>query len=189
MNGKIVEMYNKASEMVVKLGLPSDLLYDVISDIENNRDNLFIIKAHALMEAVIAYLVSLNIKLKNQSEEKTEKFAKFLSSLNMRGKNGSLYLARDLGIITEDIYDFMNTLADIRNDYAHNINIMKLPIEDYLNNHKIKRDKLDIIKVFKSDSSIPNSAIAFIILLGIHHCLLHVHHQINNKAITLLGAD
>ena len=183
----IEKIYGEANAILNKLGLPEDLFYDITNDIKYNRDALFIIKSHALMEALIKYLLTNNIRLKSHSKDHEKKLAGFLSSLSMKGNNGSIKLAFNIGVITKEIHDFADAISEVRNSYAHRINDMRLKIEEYLSNKRGIIYKLDILGALQKYKSLPDRAIRLCIMLIILHCLSYVHNADRMNKKTLLG--
>ena len=112
---------------------------------DTNKDNDFfaIMKISSTIEPLINDALSVEIRIlrkgKIESESASE-IAKFVNKTKDRLKKAKL--AKDIGIITPDRYNFISAIYQLRDRYAHNIKNIHLDIFEIIK--KVEIDDNDI---------------------------------------------
>jgi len=127
----------------------SDLFDEAIHEIEkeikvpegffkgllNEDDWSFIIKIHALIEAVISFLL-----VKSLSKPKLKNVISFLELSNTR--TGKLAFIKDLNLLKKKHRRFIKCLSEIRNSLTHNVSNVGINLDGFFNElNKQKRDE------------------------------------------------
>lgn len=104
-----------------EIGIPNGYLYGI----EKEDDWSFIIKASAIMEAVITHLLIAHFNDVKLNEN--------ISFMNMGGKTGKISFAESLKIGSKENLKFIGKLTELRNKLVHNISNINFKLEDYVN--------------------------------------------------------
>ena len=91
--------------------------------LEEKDDWAFIIKMSIVIEATLGRVI--NALLGNNQ------IARHVRSLPMDGRTGKIQLANDLGIIGPKSTGRLRVLAEIRNDFAHDLRVIQISIAEY----------------------------------------------------------
>lgn len=102
------------------LGLAAGFVKELVDE---KDDWAFIIKLAVIVEATLGKVI--NAFLQNPLIEK------HVRVIPMDGRTGKIQLARDLGIIGPKSTSRLRAIAEIRNDFAHNLGVIQLSIEEY----------------------------------------------------------
>lgn len=96
----------------------------VSSLIEEQDDWAFIIKTAVVIEAVLGELLKKSLM--------NDLLDKHITHLNMGGRTGKIKLALDLKLITSACGKRLSTLSEIRNDFAHGLDVIQISINQYV---------------------------------------------------------
>lgn len=102
--------------------------------IDEPNDWAFIIKTTVIIEAVLGELLKKSLI--------NDLLDSHISHLNMGGRTGKIKLAIDLKLITSSCGKRLNALSEIRNDFAHGLDVVQLSINQYvlgMNNEEFER--------------------------------------------------
>jgi len=102
-------------------GLPPDFF----EKLEEDDDWSFIIKIHAIFEALLSDLIRWELS--------RDELADFISRLDISGKPiGKLELAKILNLIEKDESAYIRALSKLRNELVHNIRNVDLTLPNYV---------------------------------------------------------
>lgn len=116
---EIKSAYQAAQLISKELSLPEDFAISLLRE----DDWSFVLKSHALIEACVIH--ALDARFQEQS------IREFLKDLSMAKR---VDLARQLGVISEDMLGPIRLLSRIRNDLAHDVEQVKFTFDAYLAN-------------------------------------------------------
>ena len=135
----MAKSYEEAFEEVGrKLGLHEGFLQSLHND---NDDWSFVIKAHALIEAVSTHWICEVIG----KEELREVISQLEMSNSKRGKGKFLEV---LGLIDSEAKRFLRNLSELRNTFAHDVKYVEISLPEYYSDLS-DGDKKKFIKAWK----------------------------------------
>lgn len=130
---KLNEFFAKAESVAKQIGLSRSAFMQLVPSPDNGGDWAFIIKAAALVENALTFLLTKRTMIVGFSDcHFDEELNDFYSRLPMGGRIGKIKLAKELKLIPKDTADFCERLLEIRNFYAHDLKNLELVIEDFL---------------------------------------------------------
>jgi len=109
--------YEAAQLISKELSLPNDFAVCLLRE----DDWSFVLKSHALVEACV--MCAFDARFPDRS------IREFLKDLSMAKR---VDLAKQLGVLSEDMFGPIRTLSRIRNDLAHDVEQVKFTFDTYL---------------------------------------------------------
>lgn len=171
--------------LLESVGLPPTFLDDLLHD----SDWSFVIKTHALFEAVLGSLIVRRLG--------AEAAADAIANLDFNNtKSGKVAFARALGLIDKEHVAFLRGLSELRNQLVHKVHNVTFTFA----NHIASLTTSDL-KKFKSEfgyaiRSLENGEKEYsatlsrnpktIVLLAAYRCLLNLQFQITDRAKEML---
>jgi hypothetical protein len=117
----------------IDIGVPVGFL----DSIPNEHDWSLVIKLHAVIESALDRVIA------GALQPRSEQLSRFVSDLPLRGRTSRLRLARLLGVIGKDEHQFIETLQELRNDFAHDPKSVGATLENYLSARSDQRAHLE----------------------------------------------
>jgi len=121
------------------LGLPKNFYHDLIKQ----DDWSFVIKTHALLEALLTQVISITV-----GKPELDKILGKLTFANT--STGKLAFAKELALIGDIDMNYLRTLTKIRNNFVHNISSVANSLESEISKLSLS-EKLSIIKMTNPD--------------------------------------
>lgn len=116
------EVFLEIAKFEQRLGLPSRFYLDLLKE----SDWGFVVKLHSLFEGAATHILSMRLG--------GGKIESALAKIDFGNANfGKSRLLRDLGIITQDQYNFLRLLSELRNNVVHRIQNVQFSFENHLN--------------------------------------------------------
>ncbi|MFH1258586.1 MAG: hypothetical protein ABII74_02015 [Elusimicrobiota bacterium] len=132
-----------------EIGLPMEFFWKLLKE----DDWSFVIKLHALVEAIVNHLIIKKIGL--------SQLGKIIPKLQLNNdKSGRLAFLEALNLLNDDQRSFIKHLSEIRNDFVHDIKKVNLTLKSYFEqsskerykktfgNSKIKYEKRTLEEIF-----------------------------------------
>lgn len=119
---------NPIFQLARDLGLPDTFLSDLLKE----DDWSFIIKLHALLEAVLTHLLTHTFGKPELND--------IFSKLQFRGPTGKLEYIRALNLLNKNEIEFIDELTTIRNNLVHKIENVNFDLKKNINRYS--KDKL-----------------------------------------------
>ena len=114
--------YSMFTFMVEKFDLPQEFLSNLLKE----DDWSFIIKSHAFIEASFTYVLTTIFPHFDLED--------VFSNMEMsNNKTGKIRFAKQCGLIDDDMYNFVRSLSEIRNEFVHKSSNITATIKSFIN--------------------------------------------------------
>ncbi len=114
------DLQKAINEIEDEVGIPKGFFKDLLDE----DDWSFIIKIHALVEALISFQI-----VKSLHKEELSSVISFLELSNNR--TGKLAFVKNLDILPKKFRRFIKNLSEIRNAFTHNVSNIGVTIDEY----------------------------------------------------------
>jgi hypothetical protein len=120
-----------------------------ISSISQDPDYIATVKTYAVIEPMLNDLITAKPPRTSFGSvtpvEQMESYSEFVARLNISGRTGKLALAKGLGLLDQHQVRFVESVARIRNRYAHNVrnmhrSLIEILTEEQHGNAKVVED-------------------------------------------------
>jgi hypothetical protein len=153
-----------------------------ISSIRTDPDFIAVVKAYAVIEPILNDLIVAVRPSRTPifgglaaalayTEPADEGFQAFVAALNIGGRVGKVGLAKGLGLLRQDQVRFIESIARLRNRYAHNVRSMHRSFVDILTEEQKSNAKIVDHITGLMDTKLPAPEIAPYLKMFMYHRL------------------
>jgi len=112
---------------------------------DESDDWAFIIKTSVVVESALGKIISASLL--------SPKLDRHIRTLPMDGRTGKIQLAQDLNLVSSSSAARLRAISDIRNDFAHGLNVLSLSLPDYFENMPSADFELLVKRLFSKEAS------------------------------------
>ena len=121
--GKLVGI--DAGFLCLRLGISTEFFLRL----KDEEGLTFVLKMHALMESALNFLCKKRIDNNPlRSQNPSPIIDDLVNRLNLEGRAGKIDLAKRHGLLTLQSRRFIQALSQLRNNYAHDLHYLELPL-------------------------------------------------------------